>query len=121
METRYDPVALVCALPSKRYLFNPTVKTVHGVCHLVVGTDAQNHGVHVSMIEELQDFMYTSFFEGVTLDYAEFTKTVAVANESDELGRRRLAENERTIRRAGPPSLRQTAKAVTAAIRLKNT
>ena len=98
--TRYDPVALLCALPSKRHLFSPASKCVNGVRHLVVGTSPENHGVRAEMVEELQDFMYTSFFRGVTLDYSEFTNTFAVVKESEELARRRLAEEERnSIRR----------------------
>ena len=96
---RYDPVALLCALPSKRHLFNPAMKCVNGVRHLVVGTSAENHGVRAEMVEELQDFMYTSFFRGVTLDYSEFTNTLAVVKGSDELARRRIAEKKRSARR----------------------
>ena len=62
---------------------------------MVVGTSAENHGVREEMVDELQDFMYTSFFRGVTLDYSEFTNTLAVVKGSDELNRRR----ERSIRR----------------------
>ena len=58
---------------------------------MVVGTSAENHGVREEMVDELQDFMYTSFFRGVTLDYSEFTNTLAVVKDSDELARRRLA------------------------------
>ena len=94
---RYDPVAFLCALPSKRYLFNPTIKCVYGVRHLVVGTSPENSGVRAEAVEELRDLMYANFFRGVTLDYSEFTKTRAVVNESDELGRRRLAESERSV------------------------
>ena len=77
------------------------MKCVNGVRHLVVGTSAENHGVRAEMVEELQDFMYTSFFRGVTLDYSEFTNTLAVVKDSDELARRRLAEEERSARRKG--------------------
>ena len=98
---RYDPVALLCALPSKRHLFSPKIKCVNGVRHMVVGTSAENHGVREEMVDELQDFMYTSFFRGVTLDYSEFTNTLAVIKDSDELARRRLAEEERSARRKG--------------------
>ena len=66
---------------------------------MVVGTSAENHGVREEMVGELQDFMYTSFFRGVTLDYSEFTNTLAVVKGSDELARRRLAEEERGARR----------------------
>ena len=68
---------------------------------MVVGTSAENHGVREEMVDELQDFMYTSFFRGVTLDYSEFTNTLAVIKDSDELARRRLAEEERSARRKG--------------------
>ena len=68
---------------------------------MVVGTSAENHGVREEMVDELQDFMYTSFFRGVTLDYSEFTNTLAVVKDSDELTRRRLAEEERSARRKG--------------------
>ena len=68
---------------------------------MVVGTSAENHGVREEMVDELQDFMYTSFFRGVTLDYSEFTNTLAVVKDSDELARRRLAEEERSVRRKG--------------------
>ena len=74
MRTRYDPVALLCALPSKRYLFDATVKNVRGVRHLIIGTSPENPGVSPDMVEELQDLMYAGFFRGVTLDYSEFTK-----------------------------------------------
>ena len=63
---------------------------------MVIGTSPGNHGVREEMVEELQDFMYTSFFRGVTLDYSEFTNTIAVVKESDELARRRLAADERS-------------------------
>ena len=68
---------------------------------MVVGTSAENHGVREEVVDELQDFMYTSFFRGVTLDYSEFTNTLAVVKDSDELARRRLAEEERSVRRKG--------------------
>ena len=68
---------------------------------MVIGTSAENHGVREEMVDELQDFMYTSFFRGVTLDYSEFTNTLAVVKDSDELARRRLAEEERSVRRKG--------------------
>jgi len=73
--SRYDPVALLCALPSKRHLFNPTTKCANGVRHMVIGTSPENHGVRAEMVDELQDFLYTSFFQGITLDYSEFTMT----------------------------------------------
>ena len=63
---------------------------------MIIGTSPENHGVHAEMVDELQDFMYTSFFRGITLDYSEFTSTIAVVKESDELARRRLAEDERS-------------------------
>ena len=91
--SRYDPVALLCALPSKRHLFSPTVKYINGVRHMVIGTSPENHGVHAGIVGDLQDFMYTSFFRGITLDYSEFTNTIAVVKESSELSRRRLALN----------------------------
>ena len=93
MFSRYDPVAFLCALPSKRYLFNPTIKCVRGVRHLVVGTSPENPGVRAEAVEELKDLMYAHFFRGVTLDYSEFARTRAVVNESDELtqSRKRLA------------------------------
>ena len=62
---------------------------------MIIGTSPENHGVRAEKMDELQDFMYTSFFRGITLDYSEFTNTIAVVNESDELARRRLAEDER--------------------------
>ena len=65
----------------------------------MVGTSPENHGVHAEMVEELQDFIYTSFFHGATLDYSEFTNTLAVVKGSDELARRRIAEEERSARR----------------------
>ena len=99
LERRYDPVALLCALPSKRYLFNPTVKRVLEVDHWVIGTSAKNHGIRTEAIEELTSFMYTNFFRGVTLDYSEFKNTLAVVNDSDELARRRQAEEARNISR----------------------
>ena len=92
-KNRYDPVAFLCALPSKRYLFNPTAKSVYGVRHLVVGTSPENPGVRAEAVEELRDLMYANFFRGVTLDYSEFTKTRAVAKESDELNRRKRNSN----------------------------
>ena len=67
---------------------------------MVIGTSAENHGVRAEKVDELQDFMYTSFFRGVTLDYSEFTHTIAVAKESDELLRRRHAEDGRTLVRS---------------------
>ena len=66
----------------------------------MVGTSSENHGVRQEMVEELQDFMYTSFFRGVTLDYSEFTNTLAVVKGSDELARRRIAEEERSVMRS---------------------
>ena len=92
---RYDPVALLCALPVTRHYFDPTIKNVRGIRHLVVGTSPENSGLCTEMVDELQDFMYTNFFRGVTLDYSEFTSTVAVVKQSDELSRRRQAQEER--------------------------
>ena len=80
---------------------------------MVVGTSAENHGVREEMVDELQDFMYTSFFRGVTLDYSEFTNTLAVVKDSDELARRRLAEEERSARRKG--MCEEASKSVAAA------
>ena len=42
---------------------------------MVIGTSPENHGVRAEMVDELQDFLYTSFFQGITLDYSEFTMT----------------------------------------------
>ena len=95
---RYDPVALLCALPVTRHFFDPTIKNVQGVRHLVVGTSPENPGLRTETVDELQDFMYTNFFRGVTLDYSEFTSTLAVVKQSDELSRRRQAEEERHAR-----------------------
>ena len=78
---------------------------MHGVRHSVVGTSPENPGIRPEMIEEVKDLMYTNFFRGVTLDYSEFTKTVAVVKDSDELGRRRTAEEERNRRSAQKPLL----------------
>ena len=69
---------------------------------MVVGTRPENHGVRAEKVDELQAFVYTSFFRGVTLDYLEFTHTISVAKESDELSRRRYAEDERSMVRRAP-------------------
>jgi hypothetical protein len=75
------------------------VKRVSGVDHLVIGTSATNPGVRIELIEELTDLLYTSFFKGVTMDYSEFTATLAVVEQSDELARHSSAEQKRGIER----------------------
>ena len=86
---RYDPVALLCCLPSTRHFFNPTVKRVHGVEHLVIGRSKEEPGIRLEQIDELTDFLYTSFFKGVTMNFSEFVNTKAIANTSEELTVRR--------------------------------
>lgn len=71
------------------------MKSVYGVRHLVVGTSPENPGVRAGAVEELRDLIYAIFFRGVALDYSEFTKTRAVAKESDELNRRKHTSNLR--------------------------
>ena len=66
---------------------------------MIIGTSPENPGVSPDMVEGLQDLMYAGFFRGVTLDYSEFTNTLAVVTESDELVRRVRAAEERSIKR----------------------
>ena len=47
------------------------MKCVNEVRHLVIGTSPENHGVRAETVGELQGFLYTSFFRGITLDYSE--------------------------------------------------
>jgi len=81
----------------------------------------ENHGIRAEMVEELTDFMYTSFFRGITLDYSEFENTLAVVKESDELTRRRLAVEERNLQRLNHRALstREAGLGVNAAVRLQ--
>ena len=82
-------MALLAALPATRMFFCPTVKRVHGVEHLVIGRSKDDPGIRPERIDELQDFMYTSFFKGVTMDFSEFVNTKATADTSEELRSRR--------------------------------
>ena len=81
----YDSIALLCAIPATRHFFGPLRKRVRGVDHLVIGAALETPGLNSEMIEELQDFMYTSFFRGVTMDFSEFSGTSAAFELSDEL------------------------------------
>ena len=82
-------MALLCSVPATRHFFCPIKKRVRGVDHLVIGISKERPGIHSGMVETLRDFLYTSFFKGVTMDYSEFTDTQAAANESHELSVRR--------------------------------
>merc|ERR1711865_1203214 len=98
----YDPMALLAALPATRHFFRPTVKRVHGVEHLVIGKSKDDPGIRPERIGELQDFMYTSFFKGVTMDFSEFVNTKATADTSEELRARRDRKARRSQdRKAG--------------------
>ena len=89
-------MALLASLPATRHLFNPTIKRVHGVEHLVIGRSKEDPGIHVERADELQDFMYTSFFRGITMDFSEFVNTKATAKNSEEL----RARTDRSLARA---------------------
>jgi hypothetical protein len=82
-------MALLASLPATRHFFCPTVKRVHGVDHLVIGRSNDETGVRPERVDELQDFMYTAFFKGVTMDFSEFVNTKATAETSEELRWRR--------------------------------
>ena len=82
---RYDPVALLCAVPATRHFFCPVKKRVRGVEHLVIGASKDQPGIHSGMIEGLRDYMYTSFFSGITMDYSEFTDTKEALSASSQL------------------------------------
>jgi len=82
-------MALLAALPATRHFFRPTVKRVHGVDHLVIGRSKDEPGIQPERIDDLTDFMYTSFFKGVTMDFSEFVNTKATADTSEELRSRR--------------------------------
>ena len=73
------------------------MKRVYGVDHLVIGTSATNPGILADQVAELQDLMYTSFFHGVTGQYSEFSDTLVVVEKSEELSRRRRAEQKRGV------------------------
>ena len=55
----------------------------------MIGASKDQPGVHSGMVEPLRDFLYTSFFKGITMDYSEFTDTAKAAQESAELTIRR--------------------------------
>ena len=78
-------MALLCCLPSTRHFFNPSVKRVYGVEHLVVGASKEEPGILPERVGDLQDFLYTSFFKGVTMNFSEFINTKAIASTSEEL------------------------------------
>ena len=94
---RYDPVALLACLPATRHFFHPTVKRIYGVDHLVIGTSEENPGILPDRVDEIQDFLYTSFFRGVTVDFSEFENTKSTMESSEELKSRkiRMAELDR--------------------------
>ena len=113
-------MALLAALPATRHFFRPTVKRVHGVDHLVIGRSKDEPGIQPERIDDLTDFMYTSFFKGVTMDFSEFVNTKATADTSEELRSRRdrhLARKAGESRSAssananGSPTTSQTGKA----------
>ena len=52
--SRYDPVALLCAVPATRHFFSPCIRHVRGVDHLVIGTSKDQPGVHSGSIETLR-------------------------------------------------------------------
>ena len=97
----YDPIALLCAAPNTRYFFEPTIKRVNGVEHMVIGTSREKSGVRDDMVEELRDFLYTNFFRGITMDFSEFDGTFEAIQDSTELEERRnrnaLAEKRRKL------------------------
>lgn len=105
---RYDAVALLAALPATRHFFQPTIKRVHGVEHLVIGTSEKEPGIHPTRVGELQDFLYTSFFRGVTMDFSEFEQTKATMETSEELktrkGRILKAQSSRSVKMTEPSS-----------------
>ena len=81
----YDPMALLAALPATRHFFRPTIKRVNGVAHQIIGRSPDDPGVRPERIDELQDFLYTAFFNGITIDFSEFVNTKATAMTSEEL------------------------------------
>ena len=99
-------MALLASLPATRHFFCPTVKHVHGVEHLVIGRSKDDPGIRPERIDELQDFMYTSFFKGVTMDFSEFVNTKATAENSEELrariDRTRKVEESRSASGSAP-------------------
>ena len=82
---RYDPVALLAALPATRHFFHPTTKRIHGVEHLIIGVSQDDPGIHPDQIGELSDFLYTLFFQGVAMDFSEFDKTRTSLTTSTQL------------------------------------
>ena len=73
------------------------MKSVYGIDHLVIGRSKEDPGVQFGRVDELQDFLYTCFFKGITMDYSEFVNTKKTAMSSSELTlrRNRLKKNDR--------------------------
>ena len=78
-------MALLASLAATRHFFNPTIKRVQGVEHLIIGRSKEDPGIWPERTDELMDFMYTSFFKGITMDFSEFVNTKATADNSEEL------------------------------------
>ena len=99
-------MALLASLPATRHFFNPTSKFVLGVEHLIIGRSKEDPGISADRVDELQDFMYTSFFRGITMDFSEFINTKATAENSEELRARshraRKIEQLRTSTKVAP-------------------
>ena len=99
-------MALLASLSATRHFFHPTVKRVHGVEHLIIGRSKEDPGIRPERIDELQDFMYTSFFKGITMDFSEFVNTKATAENSKELrartDRTRKVEESRSASASTP-------------------
>ena len=88
----YDPMALLAVVPAARKCFAPTKKIVNGTEHWIIGICDDDPGVNKTTVEMVQDFLYTQFFAGLTLDHSEFDNTINAATKSEELARRELAQ-----------------------------
>ena len=73
----------------------------------MVGVSAEQPGVRPEQVEELRDYLYTSFFHGVTADYSEFSDTFEAIEASQELGLRRSRANEREGKRNAAAATRR--------------
>ena len=97
-------MAMLASLPATRHFFNPTVKRVNGVDHMIIGKSEDEPGIRPERIDELQDFLYTSFFKGVTIDFSEFDNTRRAMQDSRELTTRKervtKAQESRSFERA---------------------
>lgn len=85
----YDPMTLMACLPATRHFFRPTTKLVDDTTHNIIGRSAEDPGISDNHVEDLTDFLYTSFFKGLTMEFSEFVHTKGVAETPSELLARR--------------------------------